>query len=67
MATEPSVIDLGLFRDLLVGQVRRGEITNAEAVRCWQIHAVPMLPWQKKQQVRAAITTAMLGEEPPDD
>jgi hypothetical protein len=63
--SEPSVIDLDLFRDLLDKQVRDGEITRAEAVRCWQIHGAPMLRWQKQQAARKRAESAVraqLGE-----
>jgi len=41
--TTPSVIDTDLFRELLAEQVKRGEITLTEALRCWLIHAVPVI------------------------
>lgn len=46
--TEPSVTDLPLFRRLLIEQYQRGEITAAEAVRCWRIHAWPMINWRAR-------------------
>lgn len=61
MTPEPSVIDLDLFRDLLARQVQRGEITRAEAERCWQIHAVPEIRWRERQQ--AAVRRYDTGED----
>jgi hypothetical protein len=49
MSTEPSVVDLAVFRQLLLEQVQRHEITAAEAVRCWLIHAQPMIAWRAAQ------------------
>jgi hypothetical protein len=56
MSLEPSVVDPALLRSLLVEQIQRGEITDAEAIRCWNIHALPMVWWQRQQRSTATVT-----------
>jgi hypothetical protein len=58
MSLEPSVVDPVLLRQLLVEQVQRGEITDAEAIRCWNIHALPMVRWQRQQGRNAGMARA---------
>lgn len=45
--SERLVVSLTLFRNLLIEQYRRGEITAAEAIRCWQMNAAPEIAWRK--------------------
>ena len=69
MTREPSVVDVDLFRELLAEQVQCGEITNAEARRCWQIHAVPVILWRRAEQARmraqrrAGVARTFTGQE----
>jgi len=54
MPDMPSVIDPALFRELLAEQVLRGEITDAEAVRCWRIHGLPVERWLATKETAGA-------------
>lgn len=49
MSAMPSVIDPDLLRELLGEQVGNGEITRAEAVQCWNLHALPVLLWERER------------------